>query len=411
MSRRVLILGASAGQVPLIRLAKARGHHVITCDNLPSNPGHALADECHDVSTTDRDGVLALARRRGVDAIATMSSEPALQTVAHVAQALSLPGADLRAVMQLTQKDRFRRVMHQLGLPTPRYATIPAGDAAEASDAALDAEIDAAIHRIGVPCIVVKPVDGWGSRGVTVVSDGAEAARAAVRRALANSAAGRCIVESYVEGDQVHGDVYLHDHRVIHGYLGDHRFYTGHGQRIPVSTRWPSRHADAVLHELYRQLERLALATGYARGPANIEARVTAGSEVVVIEMSPRNGGNLVPVLQQRLTGFDFVGRVLDLALGNDGEHLPAQERFGIGANFVLHATQTGRLRSIDPSDEARACLVGLELFQRPGDRVEAFDRSSAAVGVAMLEFSTVDARERFMDHAHDHLAVRLDRD
>ncbi len=38
MTARILILGGSRFQVPLIRRAKERGLRVITCDYLPENP-------------------------------------------------------------------------------------------------------------------------------------------------------------------------------------------------------------------------------------------------------------------------------------------------------------------------------------------------------------------------------------
>ncbi|MBQ5658371.1 MAG: hypothetical protein IIV02_02440, partial [Peptococcaceae bacterium] len=37
------------------------GYYVITCDYLPSNPGHQFAHEYYNVSTTDKEAVLALA--------------------------------------------------------------------------------------------------------------------------------------------------------------------------------------------------------------------------------------------------------------------------------------------------------------------------------------------------------------
>ena len=52
-----------------IRQAVEMGYYVITCDNQPNNPGHALAHEHYIVSTIDREGVLDLARRLKVDGI------------------------------------------------------------------------------------------------------------------------------------------------------------------------------------------------------------------------------------------------------------------------------------------------------------------------------------------------------
>ena len=62
MVKKILILAGSYYQIPLIERAKERGLYFITCDYLPENSGHRLADEYHNVSTTDLDGVTALAR-------------------------------------------------------------------------------------------------------------------------------------------------------------------------------------------------------------------------------------------------------------------------------------------------------------------------------------------------------------
>ena len=57
MKKRVLFLGGSYFQLPPLKYARECGHHVITCDYLPSNPGHAFADEYHNVNATDLDAV------------------------------------------------------------------------------------------------------------------------------------------------------------------------------------------------------------------------------------------------------------------------------------------------------------------------------------------------------------------
>ena len=78
MSRkRILFLGAAPSQIPPIEYAKSQGHYVITCDYLPENPGHKLADESHNVSTTDIEGVLALAEKLKIDGIVAYASDPA----------------------------------------------------------------------------------------------------------------------------------------------------------------------------------------------------------------------------------------------------------------------------------------------------------------------------------------------
>jgi len=401
MTPRLLILGGSSFQVPLIRRAKDRGLHVITCDYLPDNPGHRLADEYHDVSTTDREAVLALAKRVGIDAVASMSSDPAMPTVAYVAAALGLPGPPMEAIRRLTDKDAFRRLMAEMGLPTPRHWTVDAKSAMAADDIAT-------ALPAGVSRLVVKPVDSSGSRGISVIARNSTDLAPALRRALAHSSSKRAIVEEYVEGEQVHGDGFLHDGRLVHQYLGDHAFFTKSGASVPVSTSWPSRHGEVVLRELVRQVEAIARASGFVEGPINIEARVTPTGEVCIIEIGPRNGGNHIPILQHRLTGFDFVEKVLDAALGNPPRLDPAGAPRGVGALFILHADRDGTYAGLEVSDEIEDRLLLLDVFKRVGDPVHLYVGSNTSLGVALMRFDDIAERDRSMAEMSQHLRLRL---
>ena len=64
-------------QIPIIKKAKEQGIYVITCDYAPENLGHKFADEYHNVSTTDLDGVLELAKGLDIDGIVAYASDPA----------------------------------------------------------------------------------------------------------------------------------------------------------------------------------------------------------------------------------------------------------------------------------------------------------------------------------------------
>ena len=82
MQKKVLLLGGSHFQVPSVKTAKQLGYYVITCDYLPNNPGHKYADEYHNVSTTDKEAVLKLAKELKIDGIVCYASDPAAPTAA-----------------------------------------------------------------------------------------------------------------------------------------------------------------------------------------------------------------------------------------------------------------------------------------------------------------------------------------
>ena len=401
MSRRILILGGSKFQVPLIRRARERGLYVITCDYLPGNPGHALANEYHNVSTTDRQGVLALARRIGIDAVASLSSDPAMPAVAYVAETLGLPGPPLAAIVQLTAKDAFRRLLSRTGLRTPAYHVLEAGAAAEADDVVRMLAAGGARH-------VVKPVDSSGSRGITVLEPGCVDAAPALQRAFDHSLAGRCIVEAYIEGVQIHGDGFLQGGRLVHHYIGDQAFYTRSGNSIPIWTRYPTRHGGAIVDDLVRQVEAIARASGYLEGPVNIEGRVTPDGDVYLIEIGPRNGGNHIPTLLQRLTGFDFVSRLLDSALGISPAVETVTTHRDVGAVYVLHADRDGVYAGLRVSDVVKDKVFLLDVFKQAGEPVRHYTGSNTAVGCALLRFDSFEESDRLMPEMPSHLRVVL---
>ena len=68
---------------PLI-YARSQGHWTITCDYLPDNPGHKLANESYPLSTTDKEAVLDLASSLNIDGVVAYATDPAAPTAAFV---------------------------------------------------------------------------------------------------------------------------------------------------------------------------------------------------------------------------------------------------------------------------------------------------------------------------------------
>ena len=206
--RRLLILGGTHFQIPAIEYAHSRGYYVITCDYLPDNPGHRLADEYHNVSTTDKEAVLALARELNIDGILCFASDPAAPTAAYVSEQMGLAGNTLSAVQTFGEKHLWRKFLAEHGFNTPKaksYSTIE--------------EVDTAEWHYPV---MVKPIDSSGSKGVTKVERGEDLA-SAFAYALSFSRAKHIIIEEFVErvGAQIGGDGFYGEERLDFVCFGD----------------------------------------------------------------------------------------------------------------------------------------------------------------------------------------------
>lgn len=370
--KKLLVLGGSPFQVPLIEKAKVMGLYVITCDYLPDNPGHALADEYHNASTTDKEAVLALARKLEIDAITTFCSDPAVPTVGYIADQLGLPGPTLAAVEQLTEKDKFRNLMQKVGLNVPACFTVKAGELPEGIDP--------------TQSYIVKPVDSSGSKGITQSTGEVESLKQAIEYALQFSRAGRCIIEGFIDGKQVHGDAFVKDGKLIYHYLGDHYFFTDTNSFIPISTRWPASITDSAMQSVVEQTEKLVQAANYLNGSVNIEARIGSDDKAYIIEVGPRNGGNFVPIIQQRLSGFDFTKAVIDIALGKQAGS-EVFDSFSPGEHYILHVSKEGKFLEVEISNQLEKFLFFKKMFKKRGDEVKPYTGSNQTIGVLLFDF------------------------
>jgi biotin carboxylase len=390
-----MVLGGSHFQLPLIKKAKEMGLYVITCDYLPDNPGHKFADEYHNVSTTDKNAVLELAKTLNLDAIVTLSSDPAMPTVAFVAQELGIKGPAPKAVAALIEKDLFRVILNKLGLNVPKYYIV--------STAEIPEEIKNSQLKF-----VVKPIDSCGSKGITFSTTNRQELLHAIDYALTNSRARRCIIEEYIEGDQIHGDGYFHNGKLIYQYLGDHFFYTKSKNFIPISTRWPCKYGNEIQDELVSQVEAIAKATGFLDGPVNIEARVTKIDEVYIIEVGPRNGGNYVPIIQEHLTGFDFISRIICDAVDEELIIQKTYQTKKVGAYYILHAEKSGVFRGLKIRENIKKHIFYYNIFEREDEVVSEYIGSNTTIGVVLMEFENIEERDLLMADIDNLIKVEV---
>ena len=118
--KKLMLLGGSRFLFPVVREAQALDLHVITCDYLPDNPAHKIADEYQNVSIIDREAVLRKAREREIDGIMSFACDPGVTTAAYVAEQMGLPNVGPWESVQILQnKDRFRAFLRDHGFPVP----------------------------------------------------------------------------------------------------------------------------------------------------------------------------------------------------------------------------------------------------------------------------------------------------
>jgi len=183
---KVLVLGSGGREHSLV-LGLRADPDVSEVHAAPGNAGiRADADSVHDVSPTDADAVVGLARELSVDLVVIGPEAPLVAGVADVVREAGIAcfGPSAAAARLEGSKAYAKQVMAAAGVPTAMAHVCDTAD-----------EVAEALDSFGAPYVVKD--DGLAAGKGVVVTDDREAA-------LAHAAAcGRVLVEEYLDGPEV----------------------------------------------------------------------------------------------------------------------------------------------------------------------------------------------------------------
>ena len=321
--KKLAVIGASHFQMPLIERAQEKGCEVHAFAWQCGDVGETAADVFHPVSITEVDEIVRICREVGVDGICTIASDLATVAVSHVAEELSLTGNSVACMERSTNKNLMRRAFEAAGDPSPKSLLVSLeDDAAEKSHAVHLAEsqldaFDPCEHGLSYP-LIVKPTDRSGSRGVTKVEADHEpgAVAAALREAFEQGFRREALVEEFAEGDEfsVEGMSWQGTHHILtitrKGTTGaPHFIETAHLEPAFLSPELDNR----------------------------------------IIEIGARMGGDCIGSHLVPLScGVDFVGAVVDVALGNEPDLTPAHEPRASASRFLFNAEDEALLDQVE---------------------------------------------------------------
>ncbi len=396
--KKILLLGGSHFQVPSVKCAKKLGYYTITCDYLPDNPGHKFADEYYNISTTDKDAVLKLAQDLQIDGIVCYASDPSAPTAAYVAEKMGLPGHPYKSVEILANKDLFRKFLTENGFCVPRANGFSDLDTAMAD-----------WDKFKKP-VMVKPVDSSGSKGVSKIEDISELS-GAVEYALSFSRCRRFIIEEFVEkfGYQIAGDGFSVDGKLVFRcFANDHFNASSVGNPfVPVGASWPYNMPAHIHDKLHSEIQRALSLLHMRSGAYNFDARIDKDENVYLMEIGPRNGGNLLPQVIEYATGVDMVEYTIKAAVGEDCSDLHMVEPQGYWACYMIHSKTAGVLKAVEFVDGFKENnLVEFEMMVQIGDQVDAFNGSNGTLGTTILKFGSMDEMLYKMDHMDEFIKV-----
>ncbi|MDO5538516.1 MAG: ATP-grasp domain-containing protein [Eubacteriales bacterium] len=293
MKKKVLILGASNAQIDAIEYCKSHGFEVCGCSYTTADNGIPLLDHFGQVDIKDVDGVVALAKKFGVDAIYSVGSDIAIPTVMEASEILGLP----HFISSETAK-----ICHSKHLMRSALGQDFVGNAAFV----VCGTLEEALTFEDFPAMM-KPVDSQGQRGCFRV-DSKEDIEKNFATSLGYSVEGKVIIETFVDGPEISVNAYMQDGELRFAVVSDRIVFDEYPGGIIKEHLIPSTFADEkAKEEAIDLVKRMAEKLHIDNGPCYYQIKLDPENHPIILEVTPRLDGCHMWNLIKHYCGADLL--------------------------------------------------------------------------------------------------------
>ncbi|WP_020519503.1 ATP-grasp domain-containing protein [Catelliglobosispora koreensis] len=404
---RVLLLEAAGPESHAIATtAAARGYEVFTVtsrerwdgyDTALRNllTGHLLTD----FSSSDQAAKAVVAYARLIKVSAVLTTNEYLTPLCALAAAdLGLPGNDPSLALAARNKAQMAARFAAYYVPAPRTLVLDGG-----------CNVEDQIHAAGLSFpVVVKPSEGAGSGGVTIV-DWPKALAGAVLDANGQRSMygalldGRVLIQEYANGQEYSVESITQDGRTSHLCL-TRKLVSEGSNRVEIGHMLPADE-DADSTAIFDAASQAIASVGIRNGATHTEVILTPTGECKVVEVAARIAAGNIGHLIRHATGVDPWAACLDVALGRPMQLQRTSDCFAT-VRF-LSANRSGRLVAIHGLPKVSSEIPFVRVRATAGTRVAPPRSNSDRLGCFAVVGNNASDVER---RANDLLAdIRIE--
>ncbi len=383
--KKILILGATLTQVPLIRTAKALGYYTIVASIDGDYPGFKEADEICYVDISDPESVLVEARRIGIDGVATCCMDTPVRAVGYVCEHLGLCGLSEESARICNDKYLMKDRFVENGVNTARYFKANSRD-----------EVKNAMKQLNTP-VVIKAVDLQASRGVFIVNSEEEALQR-FEEIKKMSKHDYCIIEEFIDGIEFGAQAFV--------YNGEILFVLPHGDfnfcittNVPVGHYAPLDQPEHVIKAATECATDSIKALGLNNCAINIDMIYKDG-KVYMLELTGRAGATCLPELVSIYYGIDYYKMIVMMAMGENPleEFNKRSNKLTANASHFLYIEKDGILKQIINNNKSSDGISQLEFFVKPGDKINSFVDGKDKLGQIIVKGEDISKCKELLD-------------
>ena len=388
--KRILVPNGNYTDIPLIKEYKKLGYYVITSGNNPDLLGHQYADEYAPEDYSNKEKMLALAKKLNIDAISSNSNDFGVVTAAYIAEKLGFPGHDTyKTATIIHEKDKFKKFAKKYHIMTPKaeyFLSI---------DKALDWIVCADFP------VIIKPVDLASGKGVSRV-DHIHEAKEAIHLAFKRSKSKRIVIEPFIEGTQHSIATFLVNQKVVVDYSCNEFSFIN--PFLVESTSAPAKDYDMVRDTLIQEVEKMASILHLADGIFHMQYIMRDGKPFI-IETMRRCLVNWYLYQPGHMTDFNWEEWIAKAHLGLDLNHIPRGKKMrGYELEKYIKSEKNGKIKDIKISEDITKYVYHQYMIWESIKEVK--DYQYEMLGYLFMKFDSESERDMYMNKIDNYISI-----
>lgn len=393
--KKLLILGATAGEISLVKRAQKYGIYVIVTDNHTDYtlaPAKNVADEAWDISWSDIDTLEKLSRERGVDGILAGYSEFRVENMIKLCERLNFPCYINNEQLEITRdKIKFKECCRKYGVPVVKEYS--------------------SIDEVNEYPVIVKPTDRAGSIGISIAHSFEELEKA-YQYAYDLSVEKRVIIEKYIQDEDKVDFYYLAENGnlTLLTSCDTVNAQNNDGSRV-VQTAWlyPEKYQSSYNSKVKDNIEAMIRGMKIENGCIFFSGFIDKNQNFVFFECGYRLEGAHQYYYTQKRGPVNFLDIFIFYALcGNthDVSHIGINENMKcVTVNVFAKEGTIAKIQGLEEIAKMPDCTLAL-LHGRVGEQCKADKAILDKICVFAFSSESVEQLKNDVDEAYSKLQI-----
>lgn len=389
-SRKIMIIGGGNNQLDLIKNANQEGLYTIVCDYNDKAIGKIYSNKFYKVSTKEKENLLEIAKLEKIDAIIS-NSEPIMKNISYIGNKLNLISNPLESIIILQDKFKFSNFLKTNNLNNRKVEQYLKYE-----------QFEKDINKFKFP-IIIKPAEQSGSRGVEkILNKNCKNIKEIFNKAKELSRNQLVLIEEFINlenGYLLEAEIIVKNGKIIFwGIFESYRNYNINGL-VPAGYIYPARVGDTIIKIAKKEITHLVDALKLNSGEFNVELIVTSNGEAHIIELNPRQGGNMIPHQLELCTGINLNKELIKSTITKENKIIKNSKNI-YQFTYVIHSEKKGRIIKLKIDKKIKKSIVEKNIKYRFLQKVDTFTCGSNGLGLLIMQFNT----KKEMDYAINNI-------